>query len=37
MRYSIISNLGIYQRIGEGEGGYLVINLTLTQIFPKLL
>ena len=22
MRNSIISNLGIYQRIGEGEGGY---------------
>ena len=26
MRYSIISNLRIYQGTGEGEGGFLVIN-----------
>ena len=37
MRYSIISNLRIFQRIGEDEGGFLVVNVTLTLVFPKLL
>ena len=37
MRYSVISNLRIYQRIGKGEGGFLVVNVTLTLIFPELL
>ena len=43
MRYSIIFNLRIYQRTGENEGGFLVVNVTLTLlltkslIFPKLL
>ena len=37
MRYYIISNLRIYQRTGGGEGGFLVVNVALTLIFPKLL